>query len=97
MAWDSYHGQHRIKVEPIGNHCLAVNLQRKGSAYKNIIARVCQNDAGVWQHNAGSSRHTFYGKFKTARAAIKDAVSSNGSWIGVQRVMDGARKRRRRR
>ena len=97
MAWDSYHGQHRIKVEPIGNHCLAVNLQRKGSSYKNIIGRVCQDEKGVWRHSVGASRQPIYGKFKTARAAIKDAVKAQGSWIGVQRVMDGARKRRRRR
>jgi len=96
MAWDSYHGQHRIKVEPAGPNCLAINLQKKGSQWKNIIAKVCQQADGKWRHSAGPSHQPIYGDFKTARAAIKDAVDAHGTYIGVRRVLDGARKRRRR-
>lgn len=106
MAWDSYHGRHRIVVHPVSTsssdpekfrRCLAVDLHKKGSPYKNIIAHVCETQAGKWKHSSGASRRTIYGPFKTARAAIKDAVDAWGAWIGVHRTMDGARSRRRRR
>ena len=104
MAWDSYHGRHRIMLLPPGRsfhhgerNCSAVNLQKKGSPYRNIIAHVCQSPDGLWRHSSGASHEPIYGDFKTKRGAVKDAVSAWGTWIGVRRTMDGARPRRRRR
>jgi len=103
MAWDNYHGRHRITLLPPGrsfegmSHCSAVNLQKKGSQWRNIIAHVCQAPNGLWRHSSGPSHQPIYGDFKTKRAAVKDAVDSHGTYIGVRRTMDGARRRKRRR
>lgn len=91
MAWDSYHGRHRIAVIPTGSKCLAVNLQKKGSQWKNIIGKVCQNADGTWDDGKTLKKH------KRANGAIKTVVDHQRARIGVTTRMDGARRRRRRR
>lgn len=98
MAWDEYHGQHRVRVKPEGKNCLALSIHKKGSSWPNHFASVCQDADGLWRYSGHASRgRAIYGDFPTAKGAIKAAIRSNRTWIGVRSTMHGARKRRKRR
>jgi hypothetical protein len=91
MAYDNYHKRHNIKVIPAGQRCLAVDLHRAGSPYKNIIGKVCQNADGTWDDGKTLKKH------KRANGAIKTVVAHWRSWIGTYTQIDGSRRRRRKR
>lgn len=95
MAWDSYHGRHRITVDrPMrynGKLCMIVNLKRKGGQYNNPIGKVCQNADGTWDDGKTLKKH------KRPNGAIQTVVKHQRSWIGVTTQMDGSRRRRKRR
>lgn len=100
MAWTSYHGQHRISAEgpyiTNGEKCFKVVLRKKGSAYKDHFASVCESPQGTWRYSGHASHgRAIYGDFATPKGAIKAAIRSNRSWIGED-TMRGARKRGRR-
>jgi hypothetical protein len=98
MAWDSYHGRHRIVVDKPMRYndrsgstlCATVNLLRKGSQWKNPIGRVCQNADGTYDDGKTLKKH------KRPNGAIATIVKHQRSWIGVTTKMDGARRKKRR-